>query len=533
MSLYFDKGANRSLSNLDAAGEEKFTDKQDTLVSGENIKTINGVSVLGEGNIEVGEGGTITVNQTYDPTSSYAQSGTAVADALANSMEAVSQNGTISNCILEIPQNIKLTLENNVLTLKAGSILVRGGDTYVTTTTTQDESYTIPSTQAQGRYFSFAEKNTGALQGLRTIVKITSGTTAQRPEWSLSIAHSIYFDVDTKTFYYATGTQWIEWVVAYPLCVIDVDSSGVASFAKDSHGNDMIFNGIGFIGHHAFIYPDVRKLICKGKTNGKLNSYNELVNGLYIVDLGQGVGTRALISRNGNSYYTNPYWEVDKYSDLVAQTGIQYCREKNYCYSYNNGIFNELSRLALIYITYNGTTVTQFDIRQPYEGARDLLTDELEDRVETLETTTPTLSGNNTFTGSNTFGNNTYTSSIVTETYKNKVAEKGVNAPTDNVYLCHYRYTDKNDNVLAHQFFYIPIGTTDVKYILRLTDNTSAGATAYEDVISAKYGANGAEIEIKANKGTFPSLFTSMTGYDASKTQTLKNVNGTLTWVDD
>ena len=99
MSLYFDKGANRSLSNLDAAGEEKFTDKQDTLVSGENIKTINGVSVLGEGNIEVGEGGTITVNQTYDPTSSYAQSGTAVADALANSMEAVSQNGTISNCI--------------------------------------------------------------------------------------------------------------------------------------------------------------------------------------------------------------------------------------------------------------------------------------------------------------------------------------------------------------------------------------------------------------------------------------------------
>ena len=26
---------------------------------------------------------------------------------------------------------------------------------------------------------------------------------------------------------------------------------------------------------------------------------------------------------------------------------------------------------------------------------------------------------------------------------------------------------------------------------------------------------------------------TSITGYDATKTQTLKNVNGTLTWVDD
>lgn len=34
--------------------------KQDTLVSGENIKTINGVSVLGSGNIEISSGGTYT-----------------------------------------------------------------------------------------------------------------------------------------------------------------------------------------------------------------------------------------------------------------------------------------------------------------------------------------------------------------------------------------------------------------------------------------------------------------------------------------
>ena len=32
-----------------------------------------------------------------------------------------------TNCILEIPQNIKMTLENNVLTLKAGSIITLTG----------------------------------------------------------------------------------------------------------------------------------------------------------------------------------------------------------------------------------------------------------------------------------------------------------------------------------------------------------------------------------------------------------------------
>lgn len=37
-----------------------LSNKQDTLVSGENIKTINGVSVLGSGNIEISSGGTYT-----------------------------------------------------------------------------------------------------------------------------------------------------------------------------------------------------------------------------------------------------------------------------------------------------------------------------------------------------------------------------------------------------------------------------------------------------------------------------------------
>ena len=40
------------IKNVEATTKEKLEKKQDTLVSGENIKTINGVSILGEGNIE-------------------------------------------------------------------------------------------------------------------------------------------------------------------------------------------------------------------------------------------------------------------------------------------------------------------------------------------------------------------------------------------------------------------------------------------------------------------------------------------------
>ena len=41
------------------ATKEELADKQDTLVSGQNIKTINGQSVLGQGNIEISGGGTV------------------------------------------------------------------------------------------------------------------------------------------------------------------------------------------------------------------------------------------------------------------------------------------------------------------------------------------------------------------------------------------------------------------------------------------------------------------------------------------
>jgi hypothetical protein len=55
---------------------ELVDDKQDTLISGTNIKTVGGTSLLGGGNIAFP-----TVDQTYSATSTNAQSGVAIANA--------------------------------------------------------------------------------------------------------------------------------------------------------------------------------------------------------------------------------------------------------------------------------------------------------------------------------------------------------------------------------------------------------------------------------------------------------------------
>ena len=73
-----------TMSEVEAKGYLTSADLQGyqpLLVSGTNIKTINNQSILGNGNIEIQEGG--EVDQTYDATSANAQSGTAVAGALS------------------------------------------------------------------------------------------------------------------------------------------------------------------------------------------------------------------------------------------------------------------------------------------------------------------------------------------------------------------------------------------------------------------------------------------------------------------
>lgn len=67
---------------------------QEELVSGTNIKTINNTSLLGSGNIEIQGGGSITIDQTYDPTSANAQSGVAIAGA--NFLTASSLNNYVT-----------------------------------------------------------------------------------------------------------------------------------------------------------------------------------------------------------------------------------------------------------------------------------------------------------------------------------------------------------------------------------------------------------------------------------------------------
>lgn len=365
--------------------------KQATLVSGTNIKTVNGVSLLGSGDVVIGEGGTIAIDQTYNSESANAQSGTAVAEAIltkANTsldnlssdgqMIVDSQNGTISNCVLEIPQNIKLTLENNVLTLKAGSVIaLTNSDSYSTYTTTSDLVRENLTLTANKRYIFLSAFN-GSSFTWQEVSKVGSGDTLPADNTN----YNWFFLTTDKAIYSWKNNTWERLYVSYPIAVIESDNSGNPSFAKDSNGNDMIFNGAGFIGHHAFVYPNVTGLAPYGyNEDGTLKSVSGKTSTLQIIKLNSSSNSIDVLL-TGGTLAKRSFKEVQDID--TSWTGVQYVKSENMTYVYSSGSYVIRIETPLIYYTYEGTTVTDFAIQQPVRMATTEMLDKKQADITTI-----------------------------------------------------------------------------------------------------------------------------------------------------
>lgn len=280
-----------------------------------------------------------------------------------------SANGTISNCVLEIPQNLKLTLENNVLTLASGSVVaLTGYNTYTTRTTTANIT---KDSWASGWYNKTALLyigSTGTWFGFKEVSKVGSGS-------SLPVDNTNFDD-----FYLTTDYSWYEWEngtwskknFSYPLAIVNVDSNGVATFAKDSNGHDMIFNGMGFIGTCLFVFPNIKVLLPNGfNADGSLQSIEVITNS---VSLNNRTGARE------ESYFILNRYNNISVSATISSGNAYYDKEKNLFYNNGYGAYTPL----LSFSTKMGGKIDKFAIRQPVRTATVEMLDKTLGDVETL-----------------------------------------------------------------------------------------------------------------------------------------------------
>lgn len=151
----------------------------------------------------------------------------------------------ITNCITEIPQDIKLEINNGIITLKAGSKVYNGNGVLKTTTT----DISRVNANYDGQVLIALSKDfdvlfTGFVPG-ETVSELPTSTASFK----------IYYNTTDKKCYLDTTDGWQECSLP-----IALGTSTVSSWVSI----DQVFNGFGFVGSTIFALPGIKGLSPNG-----------------------------------------------------------------------------------------------------------------------------------------------------------------------------------------------------------------------------------------------------------------------------
>lgn len=161
----------------------------------------------------------------------------------------------LTNCLTEIPQDIKLELSNGTLILKAGSKVYKGDGTAVNIS----KDTTIFGTAGSGQFFATVLAS-GQSGSCTNVLKSFSGSGIKPQTFSL------IYDTGSKILkrYGDDVTGGEEH--SFPVAIVTITNNVLTSI-------DQVFNGFGYVGNTIFALPGIKGRIPNGfNTDGSLNS---------------------------------------------------------------------------------------------------------------------------------------------------------------------------------------------------------------------------------------------------------------------
>jgi hypothetical protein len=280
----------------------------------------------------------------------------------------------ITNCLLEVPQRIKYTLENGTLTIKAGSVVIvpYGVEDltaqYPVGSTFINDNFKVYDTQfADGKFFVHAElirdiSNTplwgSAGLGFCFIDitstevasvlynRVNSGATEPTREGSIGFWYDTVNNYNKRW----SSSGFINKVVALPILTFNFDTLGSDNNYTASSVNQ-VFNGMGYIGSTVWVDKGVKGLIPNGRNaDGTLNNIeaqtNELVTITYTTDI-KGV-----------------HFGFSRYGDAGLNGAYSYDEKDNY-------VYNGKAKAPVMFCgTYDvvGGQITNFQPKLPFRA---------------------------------------------------------------------------------------------------------------------------------------------------------------------
>lgn len=259
--------------------------KQTTLVSGTNIKTINNNSLLGSENIDL----------TNTDLSNLTSTGANIANWSNN----------VTNCITEIPQDIKLELNSGTITLKAGSkvYVPNGAGVFDTVTIASNVSGAQAGTLSDVFYLLNPAKT-----GLISAVTLYSGNTEPS-----GTSYAVWYDTTNNRIGLRTsGSSTFTFGYSLPICIGTIADGAATSI-------DQVFNGFGYIGSTIFALPGVKGLIPNGRNaDGTLKSIEFTVSNVLTSQVSGTANVNLVLNVNG-FYISNNTFTYDEDSNFNYQ----------------------------------------------------------------------------------------------------------------------------------------------------------------------------------------------------------------------
>lgn len=300
--------ANQSLSNLKQEGEDRFNNKA-------NIDLDN-LSSVGQSKLDIKADKATTLE------------GYGITDGL--------NKNQITNCLLEVPQNIKLELNEGTLTLKAGSVVIVPNGFETDGTTPKFEYHTVDSDIS----VNWASSSPNAIRMLYYIngkISVyqahTSGTTAPTTG-----TNQIFYNTNTNSVdRYDNGSNVVQGH-SFPFCKVKDDGSYICGSIEQ------VFNGMGYIGSIVWVDKGVKGLAPNGiNEDGSLKNVEFTTSKILIVtnpansaknNLGICITSTTIARRDLNGIYSykqeqNLFYESNLKTYFSECLCIVYDRDSN------------------------------------------------------------------------------------------------------------------------------------------------------------------------------------------------------------
>ena len=212
----------------------------------------------------------------------------------------------ITNCLLEVPQDIKLELADGVLTLKEGSKVYFPNGINIFEEIITNSNVSISNfDNITNSVILFYNANTNTISWHILGQNIYSGET----EPTSLLGQSIWFDTANNSIKYVSGANnsWTITALTLPFAIVTIINGVPVAI-------DQVFNGYGYIGSTLFELPGVKGLIVEGvNDDGTLRTVIKTTTSVAI-DSTVGVHSNSVIS-NLMGTIEDTVWlgESDKY----------------------------------------------------------------------------------------------------------------------------------------------------------------------------------------------------------------------------